>query len=156
MEGLMQRFRTYPGRGARGTVVCLAAILSAGCANEVGPLHPVSGTVLLDGKPLKGKAGTVVLKPDPARGNTSRFEAVGAVHAEGTYTLFTKGKKGAPPGWYKVAVTAFEPGVAAEKYAAPAAPSPIPDRYANAEVSGLAIEVVAAPSAGAYDLALSP
>ncbi|HJT79353.1 MAG TPA: hypothetical protein VJ739_19310 [Gemmataceae bacterium] len=90
---------------------CLAAIaLVAGAAlylqrpsrkPGVGPTVPTAGTVLVDGEPLE--EGSVIFIPDPARGNTSPFIGRAQV-LNGSYQLATEGKRGVPPGWYKVIV----------------------------------------------------
>jgi len=49
----------------------------------------------------------VLFQPDASKGNHSPFEPAGTIDEEGTYTLLTKDKKGAPPGWYKIVVTAL-------------------------------------------------
>jgi hypothetical protein len=135
-------------------------LLAAGC-DEVGKRYPVTGRVMVDGAPLLGKTGSVVFKPDPAKGNKSKFEAVGTIDADGTYTLATKGKAGVPPGWYKVVVIASEPGQAqannriATGRGLKAPPPLISPVYANEATSGLVIEVVADPAADVYDLNLT-
>src|SRR5262245_27234201 len=87
----------------------LLALLAAGCADSgVGKTYPVRGKVTIDGVPLTAPNTVILFKPDTAKGNNSPFEPTGTVDGEGNYTLRTKGKKGAPPGWYRVAVTATE------------------------------------------------
>ena len=51
-------------------------------------------------------------KPDRSKGNQTPFEPVGVVDEQGIYTVTTKGKDGAPPGWYKVLVSAVPLGSA--------------------------------------------
>src|ERR1022692_2604787 len=63
---------------------------------------PVEGTVLLGDKPLT--TGTVILKPDAAKGNESKHEPRGKIGADGKYQIETSLQKGAPAGWYKVGV----------------------------------------------------
>src|SRR4051794_919497 len=81
-----------------------AALLWAagGCGPPGEKFYPVAGKVTLAGKPLK--VGTVSFRPDASRGNTSKHIPTGAIDAAGNYELVTVGKKGAPPGWYKVLV----------------------------------------------------
>ncbi|HMC10721.1 MAG TPA: hypothetical protein VKH44_05505 [Pirellulaceae bacterium] len=131
------------------SVVLLASL--AGCnSSGVGRIVPVKGKITVDGKPLT--IGSLVFKPDAAKGNPSQFGPAATIAADGSYSLFTKEKQGAPLGWYKVGVVAQEadPGN-------PYGPmkSLVPQRYNDAESSGLAIEVVAAPTPGTYDLKLA-
>jgi hypothetical protein len=125
----------------------------AGCGDPygVGPTVPVVGKVTVGGQPVK--AGTISFRPDKSKGNTSVHEPYGEIDAEGNYKLFTGKKAGVPVGWYRVAVFAGEPvevgnlSGQAKWYANP--------KYASADTSGLTIEVVAKPEAGAYDLKLT-
>src|SRR5437016_1113643 len=84
-----------------------AALLAAGCG---GPRHPVAGRVLLEGQPLANVQGAVVLKPDASKGNKRKVLPIGVLNRDGSFSVVTDGKPGAPPGWYKVIVTANEPG----------------------------------------------
>jgi hypothetical protein len=146
-------------QGALLPFALLSGILAMGCGDEsgVGKTFPVTGTITLDGQPLVAKTTVVLFKPDGARGNASAFEPTGTVDGQGRYTLFTKGKKGAPPGWYKVAVTAHEGRSEHPKGTLrhrPVAHAVIPGKYGQPEISDLSIEVVENPPPGAYDLRL--
>jgi hypothetical protein len=129
------------------------ALASAGCGDPygVGATVPVVGKVTADGQPVK--AGTVSFRPDKSRGNTTVHEPYGEIDSQGNYKLFTGKKAGAPVGWYRVAVFAGEPvevgnlSGQAKWYANP--------KYASADTSGLAIEVVETPAPGGYDLKLT-
>jgi hypothetical protein len=122
-----------------------------GCDRSgVGRVVPVKGIVTIDGKPLT--TGSLVFKPDAGKGNQSTFEPAGQIGADGSYELFTGPKEGAPLGWYNIGVVAQELN-AADPYAAPK--SLIPAKYADAVSSGVAIEVVENPAAGAYDIRLT-
>jgi hypothetical protein len=140
----------------------LLAMLAGGCgdASGVGRTVPVSGKVNLLNEPVTAKTTVVLFKPDAARGNTSLFEPIGTVDGAGNYRLTTKGKKGAPPGWYRVVVTAREDAPPAHPTTPqnhrPVARSLLPARYGQAATSGLVIEVVDNPEPGAYDLMLTP
>jgi hypothetical protein len=130
-----------------GAVFSLA-LLATGCGTS---RYPVEGRVLLNGKPLQGKEGAVVLKPDASKGNTSTVTSVGVLQRDGSFSVLTNGQPGAPPGWYKVIVMATE-----------AAANPNEDtrrvanmRYESEEATPLAFEVVANPTEGTYDLQLS-
>src|SRR5262245_43695839 len=95
--------------GRRCGILILLALLAAGCGDDI-ERTPVPVRVLVDGQPLRGKAGSVLFKPDLSRGPASSHEAAGTIDEEGGYVLFTEGKKGASPGWYKVVVFATEKG----------------------------------------------
>lgn len=141
--------------------VLILVLSASGCGDTsgVGPTFPVSGKVTINGTPLTAASTIVLFKPDAAKGNTSLFEPTGTVDAEGNYTLTTKGKKGAPPGWYKVIVTAREdaPPVHPKtpKPHRPVSKSLLPAKYGQTQTSGLSIEVVEESAPGAYDLKLT-
>jgi hypothetical protein len=131
-------------------------LLAAGCG---GKTHSVSGKLTVGGAPFAAKSGLVTFVPDRARGNTSDDEPVGTVDADGRYTLYTKARRGAPPGWYKVVVTGLgdaPPPAAGPLTHRPAPQSVVPARYGRAASTPLAVEVVASPPAGAYDFDLKP
>jgi hypothetical protein len=137
----------------------LAATLALGCdKSEIGPIYPVRGTIRLNGEPLAAKSAAVLFKPDTARGNTSAFEPSGTVDEAGQYQLMTQGKHGAPPGWYKVIVAAYNSSPEHRKSARPGRPvvtSVVPAKYGRAETTPLSIEVVAEAASDAYELKLS-
>jgi hypothetical protein len=138
----------------------LAALLALGCGDDsgVGRTFPVTGSITLDDQPLVAKSTVVLFKPDGAKGNASEFEPTGTVDGQGRYALFTKGKKGAPPGWYKVTVTAHEGRSEHPKGKGPHRPVArvlVPGKYGQPELSDLSIEVVENPPPGAYDLRLT-
>lgn len=140
--------RSCPHRRLFVPVLFLLALFAGGCG---GARHPVSGRVLLDGKPLEGKEGYVVLKPDATRGNHGRVAPISALKSDGTYSVFTKSLTGAASGWYKVLVNASEPGANPNEDAAPV----LNPRYLSEGTTPLAVEVVAQPEPGSYDLQLS-
>jgi hypothetical protein len=133
---------------AQASLLALVA-LAGGCGSE--SLVPVKGKVTVDGAPLT--TGSLVFKPDAAKGNASKFDSSSEISADGSYSLFTRQKEGAPPGWYKVGVVAQGPANPADPYSAQK--SLIAERYNNPDASGLAVEVAASPPAGAYDLKLA-
>jgi len=96
---------------------------------------------MLEGKPVT--AGVVSYIPDSTKGNSSRFNPISAIGADGTYTLNTDGHAGAPPGWYKVML---QDGTDA-KAKLPA----IKADYKDAAKTPLSVEVKAG---GSYDLDL--
>jgi hypothetical protein len=139
----------------------LLALAAPGCGDDgVGKTYPVRGKVTLDSAPLVARTTTVLFKPDAAKGNTSPFEPAGTVDSEGNYTLYTKTRRGAAPGWYKVIVTATEsesapPAPGKSLHQRPLPRSLVPGVYARAESTPLQVEVVKSPAEGAYDLKLT-
>lgn len=117
---------------------------TAGCSQTYTPL-PVSGKVLLDGKPLTG--GMVTYSPDESKGNTLKLGAVGKIQPNGSYTLEANGKPGVPEGWYKVTVQTKIPGL-------PAVERDVATAYQSVEKTPLNIEVKADKTK--YDLLLTP
>src|SRR5262245_48110528 len=97
-------------RALAGLLLALALVAAGavlpGCGGPAEEFFPVTGQVTLDGKPLK--VGSVSFRPDAARGNASLHHPTGEIDDQGRYTLVTVGRKGAPPGWYKVLVFADE------------------------------------------------
>ena len=137
----------------------LCALLAFGCGDSrgVGKVYPVTGKITLNGEPLTVTTTMVLFRPDASRGNASRFEPAGTVDADGDYTVFTDGKEGAPSGWYKVIVTATSTEVQTThgKRDHPRPKSLLPAKYGRAQTTELAVEVVANPAPGVYDLKLS-
>jgi hypothetical protein len=128
----------------------LLAIGVAGCdRSSLGRIVPVKGKVTFDGRPVT--SGSLVFKPDAAKGNSNTLEPAGTIGPDGRYSLFTKEREGAPLGWYQVAVVAQEINEK-DPYAPPK--SLIPTRYNEASTSGLEIEVTVSPVPGAYELKL--
>ena len=140
---------------------CIAASLalpSVGCGDGKGPkTYPVAGQILLDSEPLRVDIATVVFKADAAKGNKSPYEPVGNVDSDGRYNLVTAGKNGAPPGWYKVILVAYDEPEGAKSL--PGRPAKyklrVNRKYGSEKTSTLEIEVVECPAPGAYDLHLT-
>jgi hypothetical protein len=126
-----------------------ACLLAAGCGDDIGTCYPVEGQVLLGGKPLRGMTGSVMFVPDKVKGNPGPLEAGGHLDAEGRYKLSTKGKPGAPAGWYKVVITAVPPGIGDRD---PVRRPPIHARYVAEKTTPLSVQVVAEPAPGTYDV----
>jgi hypothetical protein len=123
----------------------------------VDKLYPVTGKITHNGEPLTVRTTMVLFKPDASRGNASRFEPAGTVDDEGNYTVFTEAREGAPLGWYKVIVTATSTEVEMPpgKRHHPRPRSLLPAKYGQAKTTTLAVEVVANPPLGTYDLKLT-
>jgi hypothetical protein len=139
-------------------LLCPLALLVRGDSGDrygIGQTVPVSGKLLVNGKPLQLKPNAfarVWFHPDAAKGNKCPQVASGDVDSVGNYTLSMRGQHGVPPGWYKVMVIATEhvdPRQPKKKR-----PSFIQRKYGNVGTSGLRIEVVEAAGAGRYDLKL--
>jgi hypothetical protein len=149
-----------PWHRLRQAVCTLALTTVAGCGDSSGAL-PVSGQVTVDGEPLHAGGGTVTFVPDKDRGNTATAQPSGPLDADGNYTLYyAVGKPGAPPGWYRVQVVASKLGPGTKTARPPQfgfqPPPPLIDpKYVSAATSGLEVEVVRNPAAGAYDLHLT-
>lgn len=142
-----------PKNAITSGAITLWAALLLGCSSPPTELlHPVNGVVTHAGKPLA--TGTVSFRPDVAKGNKSLHHPTGSIGVDGKFTLFTAGKPGAPPGWYKVVVNAHEPALDSGG-AHPGMPkSIIPVRYSGFETTPMAVEVLEKPAAGHYDLKL--
>lgn len=133
---------------AIGSLVALLA--AGGCSHDSDGFYPVQGKVTADGKPIT--VGSVTFRPDASKGNKTLHHPTGNIEADGTYTLYTISKPGAPPGWYRVMV--FADGN----------PNPAPGtppqwlhnvKYTAEGTTDLRMEVIENAPAGAYDLKLS-
>ncbi len=133
----------------------------AGCGSDPGiaPVFPVTGKITINDQPLKAATAMVVFKPDTSKKNSSTFEPSGTLDEQGVYSLVTKGRPGAPLGWYKVVVVAHDGKQFADmtktRHQRPVVGSLLPAKYGSAETTDLAVEVVEYPAAGAYDLKLN-
>jgi hypothetical protein len=121
----------------------LLLLILAGCGPSLGPMVPVTGKVLFNGTPLPdGEVKFVPIERD-----VKDFVASGPIEADGTYTLSTNGKPGAPLGKYRVVVT---PGDNRKAWLH------VGTVYSNDKKSPLEVEVVENKPAGGYDLNLLP
>jgi hypothetical protein len=135
-------------------------LLSLGCrdVSGLGRILPVRGKLTLDGEPVTAPTTVVLVQPDTAKGNTSPLEPAGAVDSQGNYTPLTKGKNGAPPGWYRVIVTATErqeESGGVRRRGRPVPRSLLSRKYGQSSTTDLTVEVVEGPAPGAYDLKLA-
>jgi hypothetical protein len=137
-------------------IALLVSSLGLGCGDGITRL-PVTGKITLNNAPFTAETTRVLFMPDKSRGNDSAFEPMGEVDQDGVYVLTTKGRNGAPPGWYKVVVTAHDNQVelAGVRKDRPVPKSLLPVKYGTASTTDLAIEVVENPDPGHYDLKLS-
>src|SRR5262249_56616160 len=87
-------------------VVFVAAVALTGCSS--GPkLVKVEGKVYVDDALVQTGptvTGYVVFHADAARGNTNLEDTKAEIGPDGTYTVYTQDKDGAPVGWYFVTV----------------------------------------------------
>jgi hypothetical protein len=140
------------------TAICclfLTAFVLTGCGSDVPQrelnLVPVSGTVLLDSKPLEGAIVSFV----PLPGTADAEYATGTTNAEGKYTLSVNAVgEGAVPGEYRVVISKFaQPdGTPVPPDTAPAdvgAVETIPARYSGVDNETLRMTVPAAGSSSA-------
>lgn len=135
-------------------LLILTAGLLAGCAGGE-KLIEVQGQVVVGSQPATKGMGYVTFHPDDKQGNKSLEEPVGAIGPDGTYTLKTREKPGAAPGWYKVGVSIAEVLDPKNPYVTKWL-MPQPDKYQDWSKSGIRIEVVAQPQPGQYDIRLPP
>jgi len=130
-----------------GVGVLLLSLAACGEGDPVGRRVPVKGQVTVDGK--TPDHGSVAFWPDAAKGNASKFECVGSIAADGSYTISTRGKAGAPPGAYKVTLVMQ---AQADSTDPTKAVLESPRQYLKKETTTMTIEVVEKPAPGAYDL----
>lgn len=137
---------------ARNALLCLLSavlfVAVSGCGSDPMNAATVTGKVTVDGKALT--RGSVRFVPDKSKGNNATTEPTGTIGSNGEYSLVTNGKPGAPLGWFKVSVVAAEPLDSSKATATPK--SDVALKFNDPEKSGLSVEVVSSPAAGAYDL----
>jgi hypothetical protein len=145
--------RSGPLLLVRPALLCGLAVAAAGCAGDTGPpLAPVSGTLLVDGRPIAGVS--VMFVPDNRKG-TSGPASVGVTGADGAFTLTAPGNRpGAIVGHHKVtAACPFDPagGSSASGVAADASGTrcSIPTTYGDPVLTPLEVEVKAERGANA-------
>jgi hypothetical protein len=130
----------YPLMLAASTLVVSFAGCGATKVEDI-PVFPVKGRVTIDSKPLT--AGRVGLHP--IQGTDVRVgNPWGILDSKGTYTVFFRGREGAPLGVYKVTV------VPAATWSGPRPNS----KYSTRDETDLQVEVTESASDGAYDLQL--
>jgi hypothetical protein len=134
---VLSAWKVSPRWRALPTLLLIVLFLS-GCGGRVA----VSGKVTVGDKPLTN--GNIVFVPDRDKGNTSLAEPRGTIDDQGHYELSTDGKKGAPPGWYKVCVVSAVDAIPDIRKPTKTQ-SPIDERYATAARTDLSVEVPAGP-----------
>jgi hypothetical protein len=94
--------RFSPRRFSISGLAILAAVFVAGCGDGRPTIVPVSGVVLVDGKPVT--EGVIRIRPDAA------MSAAGRIGPDGRFSLTTfESGDGCVPGTHPVEVFAFEP-----------------------------------------------
>lgn len=151
--------RTVSRAGICFATFSIYVLCIAGCSKGE-TLYPVSGKVTLRNAPLT--AGIVTFIADESKGNKAKASPTGKIGSDGNYTLTTDGKSGAPLGWYKVTVNTETPGMGGPMTVDPTPGKVVPlggtggpqidPKYKDSSKTTLAVEVVASPGAGAYDL----
>lgn len=144
--------------------ICLLSLLASGCGKASDQwvanrpkVVPAEGIVKYSGDPLVG--ATIVFSPQNEKG----IAAQAITDAAGRFQLMAyPPEKGAVPGQYKISITKLEapaaPNVTPGKDGAhdetPTGPtkSLIPERYGNAETSGLSADI---PLEGKTDLTIT-
>lgn len=142
-------------RGVVRASFMLALIALIGCGDSGPKVVPVSGKVTLDGNPMS--LGMVTFHPDESKGNNTVGTPTGMIQSDGTYKLNFNGKDGAPIGWYKVTVNSM--GMPTNMGNMPAQDmskmnqntTKVNAKFQKPE-TGLSVEIVSSPAAGAYDL----
>lgn len=93
------------GRCGRASAVVVALLLTGGCSAGK-PVVPVTGSVMVDGKPADGATILFFPKDDPAG-----VTASGAVDPDGKFALVSALEKGVAVGSYDVTVVWPDPSV---------------------------------------------
>jgi hypothetical protein len=130
---------------------CCGLVIVMGCNSDPrGKLYPVSGKITLaDGKllPPNGRVVFVPIQDDPNA--PALANSVGPVGEDGSYTLSTNGKPGAPRGKYRVGLADGKRGNKAW--------SVVPRKYmVKSKENPLEVEVEANKPEGGYDFQLKP
>ena len=113
----------------------MAIVCCISCGKSTPDVAPVTGKVLLDGKPLT--TGRVLTRPKAGRGSN------GVIQSDGTFELSTYGDgDGAVIGTHDVAVVAYEEGAGGGPESA-TGKLLVPERYTQAATSELTINVTA-------------
>jgi hypothetical protein len=138
-----------------GLVLLSLATASAGCGAR-GPtvaLHPTTGRVLFQGKPLEGVL--VTFRPLAAEPGMTLSASMGQTDADGKFHLVTavgeEGRTldGAPTGDYAIALAPAGKVDSADflnKQFARTPPNPIGNRFANAQTTGLKATIKPGPN----------
>src|SRR5262245_51354288 len=145
--------RRFPrARVGVGCALLAALVGVAGCGVK---RIPTSGTVTLDGQPMK--EGVLQFIPDVSKGNNLRLGCSGPI-SNGRWNLVTSGMDradtgtGAPVGWFKVTYT--HPTEGDKEPGASAAPR-VAAKYRTEDTTPLSIELTDPPPAEGYKIELT-
>ena len=146
------RSSPYSRRNSRSRVVgwCLAAVLILGCGKPGPKIVAVSGSVTLDGAPLK--EGIVSFVSPTGSAASAHLDAQGEFHLSSQYG------RGILPGEYRVAICPLPVRDPQDRRRMmggtrpPEPESPIPERYRRADLSGLTASVQSGTAHAAFEL----
>ncbi|WP_435005345.1 hypothetical protein P12x_003242 [Tundrisphaera lichenicola] len=147
----MNRIHTpFPGPRIVLGIALLSILSASGCGSDGPVMGRVSGTVTVEGEPLK-KGTVTFIATDSQRPN-----ATGAIDSNGYYSLqTTEPGDGAVVGSYKVAISDVDSSAlntAMPGMPAPVAKSAISKTYLDANSSGLTAEVESGSQTKDFDL----
>jgi len=125
--------------------VAVLTLLSTSCSSSES-LHPVQGKVLHNGNPLPGALVTLHLK---SGGDLKTIPSTGLSKEDGTFTIMTGDKTGAPAGEYVVTIICSEivkpqPGVIST--AEPESVDRLKGAYANKDNSKIVVQIKSGPN----------
>ncbi len=138
-------------RFASRLLLCVGTIAIACCGCSGDHHVPVSGKLLINGKPFKPEADTNVAINFYAIGGSTY--GVGIITETGEYSVSCNGKPGLPPGEYLVTVAITKPSNPKDPYSEPV--TLIPPQYADKSQSKIKIQVQPNAAPGSYDLNVS-
>ena len=127
------------------SLLCVALLFCLSGCGSSSSLLPVEGKVTVDGQALT--RGSIAFHPDAKKQNTLKKALAGDIK-DGTYTIYTDGKPGAPPGWYNVTVAA---ATEADTSKVDTIKSLVHPTYTDPSKTPLSVEVSSSPKAGAYE-----
>jgi hypothetical protein len=114
-------------------LLILVSFLTSGCEDGANqPTAIVIGHVYYKNRPLT--SGIIVFSPDAERGCKGEL-ATADIQPDGSYSLKTNNRQGAPIGWHRITILSLDdrsPG---------AVKSLIPSKYRDVETTDLVFEV---------------
>ena len=116
--------------------IALSLLTATGCGPGEMKTVPVEGTVTLGKTPLK--TGSITFHPEGGGETTGSSLPVGTIE-NGAYKLGTGEKPGAPPGRYKVTITATVPSDPKDEYSEPR--SLIAEKFGDPSTTTLSADV---------------